>query len=174
MGFSEIEQLFKEELVELCHIYAKNWLALDGVWFQSIEAKHGLAEALEHDANAWRRFTEIEARRIKQFLKLPERAGLEGLKKALSLRLYATLNKDEITMEGNTLLYKVIGCRVQQARNRKGMAYHPCKPVGILEYTNFAKVIDDRLQTQCISCHPDITDPSCNCIWQFTLVEKEE
>ena len=56
-----IQNLSKEQLIELCSIYAKNWLALDGLWFQSIENKYGIAEALEHDANAWRRYTEIEA-----------------------------------------------------------------------------------------------------------------
>ena len=102
-----IDRLSREELIELCEIYAKNWLALDGVWFQSIENKFGIGEALEHDANAWRRYTVIEAKRIKDFLQLPEKAGIEGLKKALSLRFYALLNEDEIITEENTLLYKV-------------------------------------------------------------------
>ena len=82
----EIEELSKEDLLRLIEIYSKNWLAMDGVWFQSIERKLGMDEAIEHDRNAWRRFTEIEAKRIKRFLKLPERSGIEGLKKALSLR----------------------------------------------------------------------------------------
>ncbi len=165
-----IQNLSKEQLIELCSIYAKNWLALDGLWFQSIENKYGIAEALEHDANAWRRYTEIEARRIKSFLGLPEQAGVEGLKKALSFRFYALLSKDCIVQENDdTIIYKVITCRVQDARKRKGMTYHPCKPVGLIEYTYFAKTIDNRFKTEAISCHPDVTDSSCNCIWKFTL-----
>ncbi len=35
----------------------------------------------------------IEAKRIKQFLKLEEHPGLEGLEKALSLRFYAHINE---------------------------------------------------------------------------------
>lgn len=57
----EIEELSKEDLLRLIEIYSKNWLAMDGVWFQSIERKLGMDEAIEHDRNAWRRFTEIEA-----------------------------------------------------------------------------------------------------------------
>ncbi|HZK21955.1 MAG TPA: DUF6125 family protein, partial [Oscillospiraceae bacterium] len=45
-----------------------------------------MPEAMEHDENAWRRFTVIEARRIKEFLKLPDKAGIEGLAKALKYR----------------------------------------------------------------------------------------
>ena len=45
----QLEQLSKQELIELVHIFAKNMLALDGVWFQSIETKLGMDEAIEHD-----------------------------------------------------------------------------------------------------------------------------
>lgn len=166
-----LEALSREELYELIEIYSKNWLALDGVWFQSIERKLGMDEAMEHDEQAWIRFTKIEAKRIKAFLKLPEQAGIEGLKKALAFRFYANINRDEITVSGNTLLYRTLECRVQTARSRKGMEFHPCKSVGIVEYTGFAQVIDSRFTCECVSCYPDITDDTCNCAWLFTLHE---
>lgn len=166
---NNLDNLSRDQLCQLIEIYSKNWLALDGVWFQSIEQKLGMDEAIEHDANAWRRFTIIEAKRIKEFLNLPEHAGLEGLRQALSLRFYANLNKHEIIIKDNTLLYRTLECRVQTARSRKGMPFHPCKPVGIIEYTGFAKVIDNRFTCDCISCYPDITDEKCNCVWKFTL-----
>lgn len=169
MDYQKIDDLPREKLLELCHLYAKNWLATDGLWFQSIEAKHGMDEALEHDIKMWEKFTVIEAKRIKAFLSLEEYPGIEGLRKALSFRLYSTLNEDEFIVDGNTLIYKVVTCRVQNARSKKGMAYHPCKPVGLIEYTLFAKTIDDRFETEAISCHPEITNNSCNCIWKFTL-----
>lgn len=166
-----LELLSREELIKLIDIYSKNWLAMDGVWFQSIEQKLGMKEAMYHDGEAWRRFTVIEARRIKEFLGLPERAGLEGLKKALALRLYANINDDECNICGNKLIYRSVDCRVQTARKRKGMELHPCKPVGMIEYSGFAKVIDDRISCRCISCYPEITDESCCCAWEFTLEE---
>ncbi len=155
--------------MELIEIYSVNWLAMDGVWFQSVENKFGMDEAMYHDAQAWSRFTVIEAKRIKKFLALPDNSGLEGLKKALSLRFYANINDDETVISGNTLTYSAINCRVQRARERKGMVFHPCKSVGIIEYTEFAKVIDERFTCECVSCYPDITDNSCCCKWKFTL-----
>lgn len=169
--YDSITDLPREKLLELVAIYAKNWLAHDGVWFQSIEKKLGMDEAMEHDINAWRSFTVIEARRIKEFLGLPERAGLEGLRCALGFRFYASLNRAEIRIEGNTLTYDVTSCRVQTARARKGMEFHPCKPVGLVEYDGFAKTIDDRFTTECVSCYPDMTVESSNCVWRFTLHE---
>lgn len=173
MGFvvekTELAKLSKAELVRLVEIYSKNWLAMDGVWFQSIERKLGMDEAMYHDVEAWRRFTVIEAKRIKEFLGLPERAGVEGLSRALQLRFYANINDDRIEVKDNVLVYTAVDCRVQTARQRKGMPYHPCKSVGLIEYTLFARTIDDRFTCTCVSCHPDITDPSCACKWRFEL-----
>lgn len=164
-----LDSLTKDELIELIDIYSKNWLALDGVWFQSIERKLGMDEAMYHDKEAWKSFTVIEARRIKTFLKLPEQAGLEGLARALALRFYANINRDETIIRGNTLTYRVLECRVQTARKRKNMGFHPCRSVGIVEYSEFAKAIDPRISCECLSCYPDIRDDSCSCSWRFTL-----
>ena len=117
----------KEQLIELIEGYCKNWLAMDGVWFQSVESKYGMDEAMEHDCAIWEKFTVIEAKRIKTFLNLPEHPGIEGLKQALKLRLYANINRDEIITEGNTLIYRTTECRVQHARSSKNMPLHPCK-----------------------------------------------
>ncbi len=166
-----LESLSKEELIALISMYAKNWLAHDGVWFQSVERKYGMEEAVRHDEEAWRRFTVIEATRIKAFLKLPEHPGLEGLEKALHFRFYGNLNRHECIRSGHTLVYRNLDCRVQTARKRKGMPYHPCKSVGLLEYTGFAKTIDDRIRCRCLSCYPDATENPDGCAWEFILEE---
>lgn len=170
-NYEVLSQFSKDELIELIEIYSKNWLAMDGVWFQSIEKKLGMDEAMFHDAEAWRRFTVIEAKRIKEFLKLSDNAGIDGLASALRLRFYANINEDKIEIDGNTLTYTSVNCRVQRARERKGMPFHPCKSVGIIEYAEFAKVIDSRFTCECLSCYPDITDTSCCCKWKFILTK---
>lgn len=170
-NYENLNSYSKEELIKLIEIYSKNWLAMDGVWFQSIEKKLGMEEAMYHDTEAWKRFTVIEAKRIKEFLELQDNSGVDGLEKALRLRFYANLNADIIEKEGNTLIYTAVECRVQTARARKGMPFHPCKSVGIIEYTEFAKVIDSRFECECLSCYPDITDESCCCKWKFTIRE---
>jgi hypothetical protein len=164
-----LSKLSKEQLIAYIDMCAKNWLAMDGVWFQSVEKKDGMDTAMWHDVEIWKKFTVFEAQRIKEFLRLPEHPGLDGLAKALQYRLYANLNKDEIVREGNVLIYRSIDCRVQRARERKGMEFHPCKPVGLVEYAGFAKAIDDRIQCTFVSCYPEITDESCCCAWKFWI-----
>ncbi len=168
-NYEYLSSFSKDELIKLVEIYSKNWLAMDGVWFQSVEEKLGMDEAMYHDGQAWKRFTVIEARRIKGFLGLGDNSGIEGLEKALRLRFYANINRDTIEVSDDTLIYTAVDCRVQSARKRKGMPLHPCKSVGIIEYREFAKTIDSRFTCECISCYPDITDDSCCCKWKFTL-----
>ncbi|MDR2916336.1 MAG: DUF6125 family protein [Tannerella sp.] len=168
----KLDEFSKEELKALIQIYARNIYAMDGVWFQSIEQEKDMDEAMHHDRNAMKRFTRTEAQRIKNFLRLPEQAGLEGLEQALSIRFSALANpKVELIRNGNSLLYRVVDCRVQTARARKGMPFHPCKSVGYVEHADFAKVIDDRIECETVSCFPDVTDDTCACAWKFTLLE---
>ena len=169
-----LNSLSKEQLIDLIEIYSKNWLALDGVWFQSIERKFGMDEAIFHDQQAWRRFAAIEAKRIKQFLKLPEHPGLEGLAKALQMRFYGSLNDYELIFNDGKLIFRNVDCRVQTARARKDIPYHPCKSVGIIEYSQFAKTIDSAIICRCISCYPDLTDESTCCSWEFELKSEND
>jgi hypothetical protein len=161
----------RDELIDLIKIYSKNWLALDGLWFQSVERKSGMDEAMFHDEEAWRSFAQIEAKRLKAFLNLPERAGLEGLKRVLELRFYSNLNAYEFLFEDEKLVFRNVECRVQAARARKKMPFHPCKSVGIIEYTEFSRAIDDRIRCRCLSCYPDVTDETVSCSWEFSIQE---
>ena len=168
------KDMTREQLYQLIENCSKNWLAMDGVWFQSIEEQYGMNEAMKHDEAIWKRFTRIEARRAKAFLKLPDRAGLDGLRSALNLRMYANMCNDSAEIIDGVLIYKICDCRVQHARTSKGMPMHPCKSVGEIEYGGFAEIIDDRIRCECLSCFPDVTDPACSCSWRFTMEEPND
>ncbi len=171
----EMKDLSKEDLLLLLEDFGKRWLAHDGLWFQSIEKTRGMDEAIEKDIEAWDRFTKIEAKRIINFLNLPENGGIDALEEALKFRLYAVVNKQEAIREDeNTLIFRMNECRVQQARQRKNLPLFPCKPVGVVEYSEFAKTIDPRIKTEMITCPPDEYNGQYYCAWKFTLQEKEQ
>ena len=75
-----LDALTREELIELLEITAKDLIARDGTWFQSLEREQGMDAAMEHDRTAWRRFVPSEARRLKKLLGLSDSCGLEGLR----------------------------------------------------------------------------------------------
>lgn len=163
------EELSRAQLLKLLEVFAKSWLAHDGCWFLAVEEKHGLDEALELDTDAWHRFAPAEARRIMGAFDIPENGGLPALEKALRYRLYSAINEQAVEwVDDQTMIFKMVGCRVQHARRRKGLPAFPCKPVGIVEFGRFAAAVDPRIKTRCLSCPPDPTGDFF-CGWEFTI-----
>ena len=166
----DLKSLTREQLEELLTDFAKRWLAHDGLWFQQVEQAYGMDEAIRLDAAAWERFTVIEAQRIMAFLNIEPGGGLSALKEALQYRLYSLVNRQEIIeQDPNTLIFRMNDCRVQSARKRKQLPEFPCRPVGMVEYAEFARAIDPRIKTTCLYCPPEEHPEDSYCAWQFTL-----
>lgn len=164
----------KEMLIGMLEDAAKLWLAHDGLWFQAVERAHGMGEAIEHDAAAWRRFSPLEAKRIMDRHGMAQGGGVEALVKALKFRLYSHINIQTVRkIDDRTVALYMNNCRVQAARERKGLEPFPCKSVGMVEYTQFAAAVDPRFRTACVTCPPDPRPKDHFCAWKFTLAEGE-
>ena len=136
----EIKNMSREELLKLVQVYAKNWLAHDGCWFLAAEDKYDLEKAIELDTLSWQRFAAAEAKRIMHEFDIPVNGGLKALEKAFNYRLYAAINKQQTEwLDNNTLIFRMIECRVQKARDRKGLLHFPCKSVGIVEFSKIGR-----------------------------------
>lgn len=166
------EAMDREELLRSLEMFAKNWLAHDGCWFLAAEERLGLDAAIGLDAAAWARFAAAEARRILATFGIPAGGGLAALEKALGLRMYAVANaqRTEWSDDRQRLRFYMDRCRVQEARERKGLPDFPCKPVGTVEFETFAGTIDPRIQTTCLHCPPDAPQGKY-CGWEFTMKE---
>ncbi|MFZ5597099.1 MAG: DUF6125 family protein [Bacillota bacterium] len=161
-----------EALDKLVRDLGVNWLAGDGIWFQAVEFGTGMFDAKRCNDSCWVRFSPFEAWSIKRFLKMPERPGIEGLKRALGFRMYASINSQSIIDEGpGCIVLRMNDCRVQAARKRKGLEDYPCKSAGVVEYRTFAETIDPRIRTECVGCPPDEHPRDWWCAWRFTLAE---
>jgi len=164
-----VQEVYSQELTDA----ARNWLAMDGLWFQAIERAYGMSAAIALDRDVWGQFAVIEARRIKERLSLPEQGGLDALEIAFKHRLASLLNTLEIQRPDNkTLIVTTTTCRVQSARERKGMPSFPCKLVGLIEFPVFARTIDSRILVTCLSCPPETLPGVPYCSWKFTLEEE--
>jgi hypothetical protein len=165
---SPLLDLPDDKLDSLLESVAVNWLANDGIWFQAVEFSQNLFDAKRCNDTCWAHFSPFEAWSVRNFLGLPENPGLEGLKQALQFRLYATINKQSIVEETPaSFVFRMNECRVQRARQRKGLEDYPCKSGGLVEYTTFASAIDPRIRTECISCPPDPHPGEYYCAWRF-------
>jgi len=168
----EIEDLSKKDLIGLLQDAAKNWLAHDGLWFRAVEDTYGSAAAIETDKKAWEAFTVIEAKRIMKRLGFDPGGGIPALVQALKFRLYAHINLQEVVEQDDyRCVFRMKSCRVQEARKRQDLPDFPCKQVGIVEYSGFARTIDPRIRTKCLACPPDPHPTDFWCAWEFTLDE---
>jgi len=169
----QFEKLDKATLLGIMDDWAKNWLAHDGLWFQAVERKMGINVAMEADIEAWKTFTQIEAKRIMERHGLQPGGGIPALVTALQYRMYALLNKQEIIeITENRCVFRMNQCRVQAARQLKKLPAFPCKSVGLVEYTYFAKTIDPRIETRCLTCPPDPHPAEFWCAWEFSIPPK--
>lgn len=168
---ADLSTLTTAELQQWLQDAAKLWLAHDGLWFQTVESSVGMQQAITHDAEAWGRFSPIEAQRIMKRLGLKPGGGIDALIRCLQHRLYALLNRQEVVERSDTrCVFRMKTCRVQDARKRKGLDDFPCKEVGLVEYTTFAVTVDPRLRTRCVACPPDDHPDEWWCTWEFSLV----
>jgi hypothetical protein len=161
----------RQELIDA----AKNWLAMDGLWFQAVEKAFGMDTAIGMDRDVWEKFAVIEASRIKERLSLPDKGGLDALEIAFKSRLVFLLNELKISHPNEkNLIVTTKTCRVQAARKRKGLPQFPCKSVGLVEFSVFARTIDPRITITCLSCPPETHPGTSFCSWKFTLDENAD
>lgn len=165
-------ELEEDKLKELLDASAINWLANDGVWFQAVEFADNMYDAKRCNDSCWASFSPFEAWSIKRMIGLNDTSGLDGLKEALKLRLYAYINEQSIIEETeSSFIFQMNDCRVQSIRKRKGLDDYPCKSAGMVEYPRFASAIDSRIKTECIGCPPDAHPDNWFCAWKFILEE---
>ena len=168
---TSFDELSREDLLKLIQIYAKNWLAHDGCWFLAAEETLGMNVAMDLDTKSWNKFAVAEAKRIMKEFDIVPGSGLKGLERAFGYRLYAAINKQSIEwIDDHTLVFRMVECRVQKTRTEKGLQLFPCKSVGMVEFNEFARMVDYRI-TGCISRPPDAIGDSY-CAWRFTIEER--
>lgn len=171
-GVQLLQDLDKDQLIQIIIDDAKNWLAHDGLWFQAVERSHGMDQAIDADREAWRQFTVIEAKRIMARLGMEPGGGIPALVECLNHRLYARLNLQQaVDVTPTRAVFRMVDCRVQSARKRKGLEDFPCKSVGIVEYAEFARTVDPRIRTRCLACPPDPHPEDFWCAWEFSLAD---
>ena len=138
-----LTSLSEEDLVRLLEDMGKNWLACDGIWFQTIERDYDMQTAKRVNDTNWARFSYIEARTIMKRLNLPENGGLRVLKKALNYRQYALVNQQEIFEAGDSkIIFRITRGPVPPPKNRS--------------YINIITMIDIKIYKEIYNRHSSV------------------
>ncbi|MFH1034158.1 MAG: DUF6125 family protein [Pseudomonadota bacterium] len=165
-----LKDMPRDELARAVNALAANWYVGDGIWFQQLEGLYDMDLAKRANDSVWARYAPYEAEHIRLFLGLPERCGLQGLRAALPLRSAALINACAYEWDPQgALVLRVLDCRIQTARRRRGLPDYPCQSAGMVEQMFFARALDPRLETQCLACPPQPHEEDWCCAWRFSL-----
>ncbi|MFC1968490.1 DUF6125 family protein [Chloroflexota bacterium] len=166
----ELESLPRETLLKVIKIFSRNWVTVDGLWFQHVEEEFGLDAALRLDLKMWERQSTIEAKRIKNTLGLTGEGPLTvmtAINFMTGAVCFPPYEYEERSAE--MVIFGTPGCLPQEARKRNGRGEFPCKAVGMTHFSNYAKVIDPRVKVRCIFCPPDPHPEDMWCKWELSI-----
>ena len=163
----------KDQLSEFLFLQLRNLWTVDGLYFLGIEETYGTEVATQIDAHVWEIMGKIEARKLKEFLKLTGN-DIPSMMKALQYSSWALdLEDKEIVVEKNRAIIRNVRCRVQNTRREKGLGEFSCKPVRYGFLKAFAKEFNPGIVVKCIVCPPDAHPENLWCKWEFSVDDKK-
>jgi len=170
-----LENLPLEKLLDLFFLHIRNLWRVDGLYFLGIEERFGTEAATEIDANCWKILAKIEARDLKRTLGIDRVEDAETLLYLLrntSWALYQTEKAVEVDSSKKVGVFRVVSCRVQEARLKKGLGIFPCKRVRFGYLKSFAEELNPNFEVRCRVCPPDEKPQNYWCEWEFKLKGK--
>jgi len=72
----------------------------------------------------------------------------------------------------NEVIVSVPHCAPKEARIKKGMPEFSCMEMHQGEFENFARVIDEKIQVECLFAPPDPHPENLFCRWRFVISDK--
>ena len=174
IGRVKLEDLPKETLIKLVKLYSRNWITVDGLWFQNVEDKWGLEAAVEIDFKMWKVNARVEAQRVKEALGDVldlYKGGLFSIFKALNFITWQPAQPffEVEELSESKLILSHPHCPMQEGRLAKGRPELPCKEIGIVYFEEIAKVFEPRVKVKCLLCPPDPHPPNLWCKWELML-----
>jgi len=159
----------KERLLDLFFLHIKNLWRVDGLYFLGIEEKFGTDAATEIDADCWRLMGKLEARDLRNVFGFKE-VGVASLLELLRSTSWALDQASkEVEVAGNRGVFRVVSCRTQETRIRKGLGVFPCKKVRFGYLKSFAEELNPEIEVVCRFCPPGERPDGVWCEWEFRL-----
>ncbi len=165
--YQMLKVLSKDKLIQIMMFNNRNIWRVDGLYFLGIEDAFGTDAAAAIDAGVWNIMGTLEAKTLKKILDLKD-TTIDTVMKALQYTSWALDQQEKvITVENGEGILKILNCRTQLTRLKKGLSEFPCKQVRYSYLTNFAKEISPAIQCTCVCCPPDEHAGDVWCEWHF-------
>ncbi len=163
----DFKEWSREDLQTYLEFLMHNYRVMDAFWFINIENRHGHQEACRINELVWGKVAQLAARDLKKRFGL-DQGGLEGFVRAQKLFPWSILVGYRYLLEPDQLIIEVPDCPAQTSRLQRGLGEYDCKDMHMAEFSGFARVIDPRIQVECLFAPPEPHPPELFCRWRFT------
>ncbi|MFQ5711771.1 MAG: DUF6125 family protein [Candidatus Geothermarchaeales archaeon] len=164
----DISKMTRGEIEEYLDFLLRQYRLVDGLWFLAVEDRFGLEAAVKLNEEVWARIGTKAAREIKVRFNIRSK-GIPAVLEALSYFPWSIIIPYEVEQAEDRAVLRVPNCLPQEARLRLGRGEFPCKVMQLTELSNFAKVIDERVEVRCRYAPPDERPGEAWCEWEFSL-----
>jgi len=118
-----------DKIADFIFLHLRDLWAVDGLYYLGIEEESGTEAATEIDRKVWEVMGKIEAKKLKNFLKIKDN-DIPSMMRALQHSGWALdLEDKEIIVEDDHAIVRNIACRVQNTRLSMGFSEGICKRV---------------------------------------------
>lgn len=138
------------------------YVAIDGLWFMSVEKAHGYDEALKMDLEVWSSWVQILCKRIKRV------TGIEGddlLSIVKVIKLASEIEGSDfevVEMGDNRAVLRCANCRWYENLKKAGRTDRvPCDEIEEAIWPSFAKALNPKMQVKQLKSMPR-GDESCD------------
>ena len=168
MDLSFLDDLGPEGCKKYVDFLLYHYKVVDAFWFIRVEEEYGLPVAEDLNERVWGKCGELGARHIVERFGIKEK-GLKGFVKALKLFPWAVLVDYRITEHEDHVILEVDKCPAQEGRRKHSKGEYQCKEMHRAEFEDFARVIDPRIQVECVFAPLDGHPENQDCCWKFIL-----
>ncbi len=140
----------------------------DGFWFIYTTERFDRKAAEEINERVWEKAGALGAKEIVKRFGIQEK-GLKGFAKALRYYPWHMLIEYKIEEREDEVIITVPVCPIQEARIKRGLGEYSCKEMHRREFLSFAKIIDERINVECVFAPPDKHPEDTYCKWRFYI-----